>query len=134
MQDRIRQELELLRVSFSSLEYAEAGRWVRLPAYVIPGNPVGWNRTETQAVFQIPVEYPGAPPYGIYVPMGIRFNGNLPGNYAEPAPNQPPFAGQWGIFSWTTLDGKWFPAASPTAGHNLSNWVRGFADRFREGA
>ena len=130
MQDRIRQELELLRSRFRDLEYVQAGHWIKVPKYrLVPG----WNRPETDVAFQVPVGYPGTPPYGIYVVSGILFNSTRPNNYTEPAPTQPPFSGTWGIFSWVPADGHWRPTASLTTGSNLLNWLLGFADRFREG-
>jgi hypothetical protein len=97
MQERIRQELELLRHRFDDLEYVEVGHWVKVPGYRLVS---GWNRPETGVAFQIPVGYPGTPPYGIYVPSAILFNTAKPNNYVEPAPTRPPFSGTWGIFSW----------------------------------
>jgi len=87
----------------------------------------------TAVAFQILVGYPGTPPYGIFVPAGITFNGSRPNNYAEPAGTQPPFGGTWGVFSWLPVEGEWRPGATPAAGTNLLTWVLGFADRFREG-
>ena len=130
MEQRIGQELELLRRRFSNLEYREDGRWVRIPGYPLPEK---WNRSATDVAFQIPVGYPGTPPYGIYVPSGLLFQGARPDNYTEPASPQPPFGGTWGIFSWAPEDGQWNPTADPVAGRNLLNWITGFADRFREG-
>ena len=129
--DRIDLELQLLRTRWPSLDYVEAGRWVRIPEYPIPADPAGWNRTETDGVFQILDAHPGQPPYGLYVPAGIQFNGGLPAKYQEPAANQPPFGGDWGIFSWTVE--HWQPAADIHAGSNLLNWVVGFSQRFKEG-
>ena len=130
MQERITQELGMLRQRWPELEHKEDGHWVRIPSYPLPE---GWNRASTEVVFQIPVGYPGVPPYGIYVSAGLMFAGVRLANYTEPAPTQPPFPGTWGIFSWTPADGQWRPAADITAGSNLLNWIIGFADRFREG-
>jgi hypothetical protein len=130
MEERITQELTILRHRWPDLEYKENSHWVRVPSYHLPE---GWNRSPTEVAFQIPVGYPGVPPYGIYVPAGLMFRGSRPDNYTEPAPTQPPFPGSWGIFSWTPADGQWRPTADITAGSNLLNWVIGFADRFREG-
>lgn len=130
MLERIRQELELLRRRFPNLEYAEAAHWIKAPNYRLTP---GWNRSETDVAFQIPVGYPGTPPYGIYVPAGILFNSARPNNYSEPAPSQPPFAGSWGIFSWRPDDGHWRPTADLSTGSNLLNWLLGFSDRFQEG-
>ena len=130
MEERIQQELALLRARFRQLEYVASGHWVKIPGYLMPA---GWNRTQTDISFQVPVGYPGTLPYGIYVPSGILFNSTRPNNYSEPAPTQPPFGGNWGIFSWTPGDGEWRPTASLSTGSNLLNWVLGFGDRFREG-
>ena len=129
MQERISSELDLLRTRFT-FEYQPDGRWVHIVKYPLPS---GWTAGCTQLVFQIPVQYPGGPPYGIYVPAGLRFNSQVPNNYVEPAPTQPPFGEVWGIFSWTTEDGLWYPSADLKRGSNLLNWVIGFQGRFREG-
>jgi hypothetical protein len=129
MEERIKKELDLLRKRYPDLEYREDGHWIRIPAYSLPA---GWNRSSTDVAFQIPVGYPGTPPYGIYVPAGLMFKGNKPNNYQEPAQNQPPFEGSWGIFSWRPRD-QWRATANLVTGSNLLNWVMGFADRFREG-
>lgn len=128
MEDRIRQELEHLRTRYK-VELVEEGRWARVASYPLPA---GWNRTATDVAFQIPVGYPGTPPYGIYVPSGVLFNDEPPDNYKEPAPSQPPFGGTWGLFSWQP-DGPWLATADIVSGSNLLNWVMGFAARFREG-
>jgi hypothetical protein len=130
MPERIDQELALLLTLYPGLEYVAIGRWVQIPSYSLQP---GWNRARTDIAFQIPVAYPGTPPYGIYVPAGVQFNGARPSNYAEPAGNQPPFGGTWGIFSWQPADGQWRPTADIVSGANLLNWVLGFADRFQEG-
>jgi len=132
MEERIKEELTLIRQQFPDAEYHEEGHWVRIPSYPLPE---GWNRSSTEVAFQIPVDrgYPGTPPYGIYVPVSLRFQGARPDNYTEPASNQPPFSGTWGIFSWTPADGQWRPTADLRKGSNLLNWILGFADRFREG-
>jgi len=130
MEARIGQELALLRQRFPTLEYRDDGRWVRIPEHPLSA---GWNRATTDVAFQIPVAYPGTPPYGIYVPAGLTFKEARPDNYTEPASNPPPFDGTWGIFSWTTQDGQWHAGAEPLKGSNLLNWVVGFSERFREG-
>lgn len=130
MNERIRQELELLRRRYPDLEYKEEGQWARIPSYQLPA---GWNRSSTEVAFQIPVGHPGTPPYGIYVPAGLSFNGIRPDKYNEPASTHPPFSGTWGMFSWSPADGQWRPTADLTTGSNLLNWVLGFGDRFRAG-
>jgi hypothetical protein len=129
MQERIKRELDLLQTRFT-FEYQPDGQWVRVVKYPLPS---GWNVGTTPLAFQIPVQYPGGPPYGIYVPAGLRFNSQIPNSYTEPAPTQPPFGGNWGVFSWTTADGLWHPSTNLTNGSNLLNWVVGFQERFKEG-
>lgn len=130
MQQRIEQELELLRKRYPDLEYRSEGHWIRIPSYPLPE---GWNRNATDMAFQIPTGFPGTPPYGICIPAGLTFNGTRPNNYAEPAPTQPPFGGSWGILSWAPADGQWRATADPVAGSNLGTWIRGCSDRFNEG-
>ena len=127
--ERIEQELALLRQRYPDLEYHAEGQWVRLPAYPLPS---GWNRPSTPVTFQIPVGYPGTPPYGFYVPAGLTFEGAVPNDYREPAPSQPPFGGTSGIFSWTQDEG-WRVTTDLTSSFTLINWVMGFAQRFRQG-
>lgn len=130
MTERIEAELELLRQYYPSLEYREeGGQWVRIPDY---GLPEGWSCGEVDVVFEIKITYPGAPPYGLYVPVNLAFQGNAPNN-SNANPPQPPFDGQWALLSWAPIDGRWRPTEDLVTGSNLLNWVRGFADRFREG-
>ena len=78
--------------------------------------------------------YPATPPYGIFVPVGIRFRESIPSSYTEPAANQPPFPGPWGIFSWSPGDGEWQVPSTEVIGRaSLLSFVRGFAVRFGEG-
>ena len=129
MQERINEELNLIRQWFPGVEYHEEGYWIRIPSFHLPE---GWNQSSTEVVFQVPIGYPGSPPYGIYVPIGIQFHNSKPDNYVEPAGNQPPFTGSWGVFSWSPGNG-WRATADLRKGSNLLNWVLGFAARFSEG-
>lgn len=130
MQERIDLEIALVRERFPEAEYHPEGRWVRVSSYPLPE---GWNRKTTDVAFQIDASYPGAQPYGFYVQSGLLFQDTAPGSYTDPAPNQPPFEGSWGFFSWAPNSG-WFPASDVRQGANLLDWVRGFRDRFEEGA
>jgi len=130
MGERIQQELRLLRTRYPDFEYVAQGQWIRIRDYPLPE---GWSSKATDVAFQVPVGFPGTPPYGIYTPAGVTFNGQRPDNYSEPAGTPPPFGGTWGIFSWAPGDGAWRATADPTTGSNLLNWVVGFATRFREG-
>jgi len=107
--ERIGRELALIKTRFADAAYEPNGQWMHLPRYVLPQN---WNRAVTPIAFQILPAYPGAPPYGFYAPVGIRYVDKVPANYTEPSPTQPPFPGTWGIFSWA-VDGEWRAAAGP---------------------
>ncbi|MHC4402338.1 MAG: hypothetical protein ACYTG0_21955 [Planctomycetota bacterium] len=126
MDKRIAQELELLRRQYPDLVHKE--RWVRIARYELVD---GWVRAEVPVAFFIREGYPGVSPYGIYVPVGTRYQGQMPKSYKEPAKPQPPFDGTWGVFSWEAA--SWHPTADPEKGHNLLNWAQGFIDRFKEG-
>ena len=130
MDERIEDELRLLRRHFEQVDYVAEGRWVRIWP-VETGS--GWSHNTVAAVFQIPTGFPGAPPYGFYVPVGITHNGSEPQNYQPIAPSQPPFEGEWAMFSWAP-DESWRATSDLVTGSNLSNWARSFRDRFAEGA
>lgn len=130
MDDRIQEELALLRTRFPDLVYEPNGRWVRLLGYPLGD---GWNREQDDIVFQIQANHPAAAPYGIYVRSGLLFGNARPGNYTEPAKTAPPFGGTWGLLSWTTED-PWQPKVPAGKGPNLLNWAIGIAQRFKAGA
>jgi hypothetical protein len=127
---RIALEIAMLRQCFPDLEIDATSTWVRIPAYKLTE---GWSPSIAPLSFQIPSGYPGAPPYGFYLPAGVRHRGRVPGNYTEPAAQSPPFGGSWGFFSWT-WETRWCPAAEVTRGPNLVNWALGFHQRLAEGA
>ena len=125
--ERIEQEVKLLRQRFPCLE--RQGDWIKLPDYPLPS---GWNRDKTDVVFTIPEAYPGAPPYGFFVPVGLRCRENKPGSFTEPATQKVLFDGSWAMFSWAPDDSQWLPKEPITAGRNLLNWAEGITNRFKE--
>ena len=127
-EERVQQELALLRTYYADLEHRD--NWIRIVAYSLPS---GWTPNPIDVAVFVNAGYPGSPPYGIYVPNGLHYKGEIPGNYRERAKTQPPFGGTWAMLSWSPEDGQWKPKAKLTEGSNLLNWVMGFADRFREG-
>jgi len=128
MNERISQELDMLRLCYPDLEYREDGQWVRIPHYVLPSGL--WNGEEVEVCFQIPLQYPGQAPYGFYARPKLRLkDGSLPNNYSFPVAT--PFGTGWGKLSWQL--NPWQPADEPARGSNLLNFVRSFSDRFREG-
>lgn len=132
MQDRIAQELALLRRSYPETEYRPDGQWVRIPGYRVLSDL--WKDKTVTVAFQIPTGYPGQAPYAFYVqpPPRLKDSDQRPtNNYEEPASGIP-FDGAWGKFSWQQ-DG-WRATADLASGSNLLNFVRTFKDRFQEGA
>ncbi len=125
--DRIEQELELVRAVVPGLQL-HGKDWGLLPGQKLPEK---WAPSTCDIAFQIPNGYPGAQPYGIFVPATITFNGTAPRKFTASAP-QCPFPGKWGLLSWQPE--SWKPGATPTSGTNLVNWILSFAKRFQEGA
>lgn len=123
-------ELLLIRSRFP--DASRDGQWFHIPAY--PVRCAGWNRTVTPVAFRAQIGHPTTPPYGIYVPVGMRHGDVPPQNYQEPVQERPPFGGDWGLFSWAPEDGQWRPGATPGSGANLLNFVLGFSARFQQGA
>ncbi len=126
MEERIKLEMAILQRQFPNARFEN--RWVLVPGYPMPP---GWSAGVIDTAFHIRDGYPGSGLYGIYVPAGLRINGDVPGNFSDPAPTPPPFSGKWAIFSWEAE--QWFPTVDPAGGHNFLTWVQGFAKRFREG-
>ena len=129
MQQRVMEELALIRREFPGAEYHETERWFFVPAYPLP---TGWNREVADVAFQANELHPAAPPYGFYVPAGLLYSGEIPLNYTEPAQNSPPREGAWGMFSWAP-ETEWMPRSPAEKGSNLLDWVRSFKARFVEG-
>lgn len=130
MTDRVNKELETLKKYFPSLVINETNNWGLIIDYNLPKD-IEWVPAIVQVCFNIPIGYPGAAPYGIYVPSSIRFKNEVPNNFNLSPKNKPPFEGEWGILSWQ-LD-PWKPAAEISMGSNLLNFVQSFYNRFLEG-
>lgn len=107
----------------------QIGNWFLIKEYPLPE---GWNVRHTNIAFRAQPDYPGTPPYGFFVPTGLRFNSSIPGNYQDSVADIPPFAGQWGMFSWAP--DEWRPSNDLRAGFNLLNFALSFAVRLGEGA
>jgi hypothetical protein len=114
-------------------ETERQGSWFRIPAYPV-SQLHAWNRESTDVAFQASPTHPATAPYGFYVLAGLRCDGECPQNYSEAPSARPPFPGDWGMFSWSIADnGTWVPRVDLVSGANLLNYVRSFADRFKEG-
>jgi hypothetical protein len=131
--ERLKQELQLLRLAYPDLEYrlVEGAHWVRIPAYPVQS---GWAYqgsavATAEIVFQIPVQA-GQAPYAFYVrPAFTLAGGGAPGNYTATATT--PWGSDFAQFSWSPNE-PWLPKADIRAGANMLNFARSFADRLGE--
>ena len=129
MNERIEQELALLRTVYPDLEWYPDTFWVRFPSYALPNGV--WKQSEIELAFQMPQNLPGQQPYGFWVRPSLELaDGRAPNNYTFPA--SIPLGADWGQFSWSPM--VWQPQAEITVGSNMLNFVRSIADRLREGA
>ena len=129
MNERIQQELALLRHYYPDTEYREAGEWILLPHYRMPTGI--WDHDEVSVAFQIPTGYPANKPYGFHIrPRVLLKDGRSPNNCAPSS--EPPFGGDWLKFSWDVPG--WRPTADLQTGNNLWNFVLTVAERLKEGA
>lgn len=127
---RLEEEFRLLLKRYPEAQYHAEGRWFLIPHYPLPEV---WSREKITLVFQLPDGYPHNPPYGFYVPSGLRFGGNTPGNFTDPAAGVPPIgSGPWAFFSGNPE--TWAPATSVAEGSNILTWVIAIGERFKEGA
>ena len=128
---RLEQELALVQGRFRNAQ--RTGTWFLIPDYSLSDE--GWGLAVTPVAFRAPPGYPGAQPYGIFVPAGLRYRGARPQSYQEPAGEKPPFPPDaWGLLSWGPDDAQWRAGATPATGSNLLNFALGFSVRFRQGA
>jgi len=125
-ENRISSELHHLQGHFQDVKQQD--NWFLIPEYPFPE---GWSLRKANIAFRVLPGYPATPPYGFFVPTGLRFNGALPSNYQDGVADVPPFAGQWGMFSWAPVE--WKSSDSVVAGHNLLNFALSFAVRFQQG-
>ncbi len=126
--ERVEQELSMLRGLWPDLEYVKTGHWVRIPRFQASDL---WASHEPEVCFQIPAGLPGQHPYGFYVrPHMLLTGGGIPESYAFPA-DTTPFGTGWGKFSWQLE--PWQPHTDPIQGSNMVNFVHSFAARLREG-
>jgi hypothetical protein len=127
MNERIEQELALLRSVYPGIEWHPDSLWLVVPSYVLPDGI--WDHSEIELAIQMPPNLPGQQPYGFWVRPNLTLkNGKAPENYSFPV--QVPLGEDWGQFSWAPI--TWEPQADIAAGSNMLNFVRSIADRLRE--
>lgn len=127
-EQRLTDELALLRSAYPDLDYNREGGlcWVLIPSYPVPD---GWSAREVEIAFQIPLQ-PGQAPYAFCTRPALRLaNGEPPDRYNPTATT--PWGSDFAQFSWAPL-GQWIPKEDISAGANMLNFARSFADRLRE--
>lgn len=126
MQERVIQEIALLKERYPSLLHGQNYDWVMVPDFPLPE---GYNRKATKLMFLIHAAYPHAGPDCFYVETGLRLkDGNMPSNYNEHM--DVPVGGSWGYFSWHPE--TWQPADEIRGGDNLSTFIKAVNLRLRE--
>lgn len=131
MDERLEQELNLLRKYYPDLEIDDSQKWIKIPSYKLPVG-IGWNKVTIDLCIEVKPGFPGVAPYGIFVPSGIRFNSLEPKDWQPSANNRPSFTGDWAMLSWTPVE-EWKPGSDVAKGSNLLNFVLSFKDRFLAG-
>ena len=126
---RLEDELRLLRGRFPNAR--REGAWFLLPDVKLPAG--GWNRVSTDIVLRVLAQYPGAQPYGFFVPWGLAFQGAQPTNYQQSG-EAVPFPGSWGMFSWQADGGQWRAGPTASEGSNLLNFALSTLVRLQQGA
>lgn len=133
MNERVRNEIDLVRQKYPDLQHGNNLDWVFIPEYPLPKNI--YNRSSTKFFFLIPNVYPNSGPDNFFVESGFRlFDGSLPNSYNEgstPTGHSLPVPGTWGWFSWHPE--KWQPAAVIEEGDNLLAFFKAVNIRLREG-
>ena len=133
MEDRMKEEISLLKKYFPNLQVSESEDWFLIPEFPLP-TAYKWNTPVIQVAFQKPPGYPASPPYGIYILNGLTINDESLDNSVA-ATNKPPFLGDWTIVSWAidTVATNWAPKVIVAEGSNLLNFAQSIKDRFNEG-
>lgn len=125
MHERVRQEIELLKMQFHDLRHGDQLDWVLIPELVLP--PERFNRLSTKVLFTIPVGYPQTGPDNFFVDADLRLKdgSNPPAFNVGPksSSGDAPIDGTWGWFSWHPQN--WHPTAAIEGGDNLLAFIRG---------
>jgi hypothetical protein len=126
MNERLEQELSLVRSCYPTLEFREDDLWARVPEYELPP---GWGRDQVEIAFQVPRDFFAQQPYGFWVRPPLSVSGGAPpANTSGPVATG--FGEGWQQFSWAPE--SWQPGPEPHQGDNLLQWVRSFRSRLAE--
>lgn len=124
MHERVKQEIDLLRAKYPTLQAGENLDWVLIPEYSLP--PARFNKDKTKLLFVIPPGYPNTAPDNFFVDVVLRLNdGSQAAGFnqgANSSSGNAPVAEDWGWFSWHP--NVWRPAATIEGGDNLITYLR----------
>lgn len=125
MQERVAQEMALLRTKYPGAEHGPELDWVLILDYALPRNR--FNKDRTRLLFIIPPGYPNTGPDDFFVDGDLRLkDGNNPPGFnqgSQSSSGPAPVEGNWGWFSWHPVSFR--PAANLQAGDNLLTFMRG---------
>ena len=124
MNERVRQEVELLKAQFPDLKHGDKFDWVLIPNLALPAGR--FTRTSVSVLFAIPVGYPQTGPDNFFTEADLRLIGDAMApafNLGSQSSSGPaPIQGTWGWFSWHPQ--SWTPTAIIEDGDNLMGFVR----------
>jgi len=125
MNERVEEEIGLLKEKFPRLRHGDKHQWVLIPEFPLP---VGrYNKGYTDLLFNIPLGYPNTGPDDFFVEGDLKLmEGGNPlgfnvGSKSSSGPAQ--VEANWGWFSWHPV--SWRPAATIQGGDNLLTFLRG---------
>lgn len=127
MTERLRLELERIKVEYGDVEVAPDGAWFKVVNWKL--SP-GWNKESIALLVQIPPGYPVTPPDNFYTNNDLYLvNGGEPSNSTRDFS----LAGHsWRQFSYHVEAGDWQPHPDVLKGHNLLTFLQGAAKRLLE--
>jgi hypothetical protein len=126
MIERIKKELELVKVRYGDIQVGPNYDWFIIKRWALPG---GWNKGETALLVLISPGYPVTAPDNFYVDNDLALaSGGALGNASA---NQNRGGRQWMMFSYH-IDGEWRPHADPLKGDNLLSFLLSVEKRLSE--
>lgn len=124
MEERIQNEIALLKRLYPDIKCGEKLDWVLIPQLVLPTER--FNKPTTRILFRIPAGYPQVGPDNFFVDLDLRLkDGSCPPAFnanSQSSSGAAPISGDWGWFSWHP--NAWRPAATIDGGDNLTGFVR----------
>ena len=128
MRERLKQEIELVKKMYESVETDPECMWVIIKNIPLPH---GWNCDQVDILIKIPSGYPATAPDNFSAESKLRLeNGGRPNR----AKNDEAVGGRdWIMFSFHFDSAEeWQPDADIEKGHNLLTYIEGIKGRLSE--